>query len=148
MRTSRRVLLSLVCVVIATQFIFLFSLFGLLRYPSNRIFELKSDLEIMPVFFVFALPGWLIALPFVASFKDAEGWRGWATLLIGSAIGPGFELALQLVESPHHISQGVPFWQSGFAFSLCASSVISMLATVCYIATLKFAHRRSTASAQ
>ena len=148
MKTPRRALLSFACVVIAILSIFLFSLFGLLKCPANRISEFKSDLEIMPAFFLFALPGWLIALPFVIVFKDAEGWRGWATLLIGSAIGPGVELALQLIESPHRISQGVPFWQSGFAFSLCASSIISLLTTIGYIATLKCAHRRSALAGQ
>ncbi len=143
MRTSRRILLTLVCIVTAFATLFVWSLLGLIGPHGGRLGQLlQNSAEVFPVYFVFALPSWLIALPFVILLKDAEGWRGWATLVIGVLIGPGFILLWGLVESPGHLT-----WQ-GDSFALVASAIISLLTTVCYVLTLKFAHGRSIASGQ
>jgi cation transport ATPase len=52
----------------------------------------------MPVYLLFTLPGWVLALPFVIYFKNADGWRTWAILAIGTAIGPCFLLGWPLLE--------------------------------------------------
>ncbi len=45
---------------------------------------------------MFALPGWLLALPMVLLVKRVDGWRFWAIWAMGTAIGPvvliGFDL--------------------------------------------------------
>jgi len=53
--------------------------------------------EIMPVYLLFMLPGWILALPFVIYFKNADGWRAWAILAVGTAIGPCFMLGWPLL---------------------------------------------------
>jgi hypothetical protein len=138
MSIPRRVLLSLACVVVAIFLVFLMSLFGLVGTHAQRLYQLKANAEFLPAYLLFALPGWMIALPFVVLLKDAEGWRGWATLLIGTTIGPAFMLAWSLLETG---GQFTWHWDS-FSMPL----VIALLTTVCYVASLKMAHRRLTVS--
>jgi hypothetical protein len=142
MSTFRRILLSFACVVLAIAALFLLSLFGLVGSHAQRLGQLQSMAQIFLVYFLFALPGWLIALPFVVLLENAQGWRGWAILLIGTCIGPCFILLWSLIESSGHST-----WQ-GDGFVLVASLIISLLTTVCYILTLKLAHRRSIAAGQ
>ena len=56
-------------------------------------------LQMLPVYLLFALPGWILALPFVLLFKDAKGFRFWWILGIGTAIGPAFILTWTLLAS-------------------------------------------------
>jgi hypothetical protein len=140
MRTSRRILRSFACVVFAIALLFLWwSLVGLLYSRSLRLGQLHDLAQMLLVYFLFALPGWLIALPFVVLLKDAQGWRGWFTLIVGTCIGPGFLLIWSLIASPGQFS-----WRAlppGLGFPL----IISLPTTVSYVLALKFAHRRSMA---
>ena len=56
-------------------------------------------LQMLPVYLLFAFPGWLLALPYVLLFEDANGRRFWWILAIGIAIGPTFMLACSLLAS-------------------------------------------------
>lgn len=142
MRTSRRVMLSLACVLLAIAPLFLLSLRGLIGHHTQPLGQfLRNSAEIFPVYFLFALPGWLIALPFVVLLKDAEGWRGWFILLVGICIGPGFIWIWIWMASPVHYVA----WQRD-GFPLVLSLIISFLTTLSYFLALKFAHRRSIAS--
>ena len=93
-------------------------------------------LEILPVYLMFAIPGWVLALPFVVLFKDADGWRAWAILTIGPAIGPAFVLTWILMSARGHIK-----WQGdGSAFFL--SAIISFLTSGFYVLLLRLAGRK------
>jgi hypothetical protein len=133
--TSARVVLSFGCVLLATG---LFNLRGISSY--------RLDIGIRFDFFVltllFALPGWLLCLPLVIAFKDAESWRGWVILIVGVSIGPGFILAWRLLTMPN----GGHFTRQGDGYSLLASTIVSFLTTIFYVLTLKIIHRRSASS--
>ena len=72
-----------------------------------------------------------MAVPFVILFKSADGWRAWATLAIGTAIGPIFLLTPNLVATGGQIS-----WQAGGA-GVVMSLVIGFLTTVFYVLLLR-----------
>jgi hypothetical protein len=117
----------------------LWSLLGLVGTHEQRLWQLEQETQVLVVYFLFALPGWLIALPFVILLKDAQKWRGWVTLLIGTCIGPSFILIWSLIASSGHFN-----WRAqgdGLGLPL----MISLPATVCYVLALKFAHRRRLA---
>jgi len=97
-------------------------------------------LQMLPVYLLFAIPGWIIALPFVALFKSADGWRAWAILAIGTAIGPCFMLTWTLLGSRGRIN-----WQ-GDGFGMLASLVIGSLTTSLYVLLLKLLKRKSLAT--
>ena len=140
MRTSRRILLSFACVEFAVALFFLWGLIGLIYSRALHPGQLQDLAEMMLLCFFFALPGWFIALPFVVLLKDAQGWRGWFILLIGSCIGPGFILAWSLIASSGQFN-----WRAQ-GHGLDLTLMFSLPTTVCYVMALKFAHRRSIAS--
>src|SRR5208282_2945606 len=88
-------------------------------------------LEQLPVYLFFAFPGWILALPFVLFFKNAEGWRALVILAIGTAIGPGFILTWVLVASGGHID-----WQRNGSIAFL-SLIIGLLTTVLYVFLLR-----------
>ena len=135
MRTSRRVLVSFGCVLLAVAVLCLLSLFSLVGTTTQRLWQLHKLAQIFPIDLLFALPGWLIALPFIITLKNAQGWRGWFILLIGTSIGPGFILTWGRIESPGRFT-----WQ-GDGYALVVSLIISFLTTVSYVLGLKFARR-------
>ena len=95
MTTSKRMALAFACTLLA------FGVFAIwvvvptaVRYGSKYALP---GVQILPVYLFFALPGWFLALPLVIYFKNANGWRIWAILAIGTAIGPCFLLCLALI---------------------------------------------------
>ena len=140
MKTSRRILLSFACVVFAIAALFLQSFFRLVGSRPQRLGQIPDLLEMLLLYFLFALPGWLNALPFVVLLRDAQGWRGWAILLIGTCIGSGFILAWSLIESSGQFN-----WRAQ-GHGLGLPLMVSLPTTVCYVLALKFAHHRSIAS--
>ena len=143
MKTSRRILLSLACMIVAFVPLVLWSLFGLAETHALHFSQLEDMFQMLVLYLLFALPGWLIALPFVVLLEDAQGWRGWFILLVGTCIGPGFMWVWIWMASPvHHFE-----WQRN-SFPLVLSLMISLLTTVSYFLALRFAHRRSISSKQ
>jgi hypothetical protein len=123
-------------VLFAIVLLFLRTLFALIYSRSLRLGQLRDIAEMLLVFFLFALPGWFFALPIVVLLKNAQGWRGWFILLVGTCIGPGFIILWSLVESSGHFS----WQQQGHGLGL--PLMISLPTTACYVIALKFAHRR------
>jgi hypothetical protein len=90
-----------------------------------------STLEMLPVYLMFAFPGWILALPFVLLFKDANGRRLWWILAIGTAIGPAFMLSWCL-----HASGGRLNWQANGS-AVVMSIWIGFFTTVFYALLLR-----------
>jgi hypothetical protein len=86
--------------------------------------------QILPVYLFFTLPGWFLALPCVIYFKNADGWRAWAILGIGTAIGPCFLVSLTLIPTGRINLQG-----AGTAVLMALS--ISFLTTLFYVLLLR-----------
>ena len=93
-------------------------------------------LQMLPVYLLFAFPGWVLAQPFVLLFKDANGWRAWATLAIGTAIGPTFLLVWSFVSS-----HGQTNWKSDGS-AVLMSLRIGFLTSAFYIALLRYFNNR------
>ena len=139
MGTSRRIVLSFACVLFVCLTLCLGSLVGLVGTRAQRLYQLHTDVEMLPVYLLFALPGWFIALPFVVLLKDAQGWRGWFILLVGTCIGPGFMLTWILISSSGRLT-----WQ-GSGYALVMSLIISFPTTMFYCFALRLAQSRSIA---
>jgi hypothetical protein len=89
------------------------------------------SIEAWSVFLLFAFPGWVLALPFVILFENADGWRTWAILAIGTAIGPCFILTWTLIDSGGRIA-----WQ-GNSFAIVMSLLVGFLTTALYVLLLR-----------
>ena len=128
MTTPKRMALAFGCMLLAFA---IFALWGIV--PTATRYGLRyvsPTFEILPVYLFFTLPGWVLALPFIIVFKNANGWRTWAMLAIGTAIGPCFLLGWTLLED-HRIN-----WR-GNNVSLAMSLFIGSLTTVFYVLLLR-----------
>jgi hypothetical protein len=129
MTAPKRIALAFGCLLLA------FAIFGSLVTVPTLIRDgpryARDAIEILPAYLVVALAGWLLAIPFVILFKDANGWRAWATLAIGTAIGPIFLLTPGLVASGGRIS-----WQAEGA-GVAMSLFIGFVTTVFYVLVLR-----------
>lgn len=109
-----------------------------------------SVLWLLPGYLFFALPVWILALPFVVALKDAEGWRGWLALLIGTALGLlAIVLLLKSARGPltwDYVAR-LLFHRRNGDFPLVVSLPISMLTGAFYVIGLRQATERK-ASAQ
>jgi hypothetical protein len=93
-------------------------------------------LQILPVYLLFAFPGWILALPFVLLFKDANGRHLWWILTIGTAIGPVFILGWSLLASAGRLN-----WQANGS-AVAMSIWIGFFTTISYALLLRrFANR-------
>lgn len=134
MMPLRRVFLALVCTVLAVSLLFILSAIPLaFRYGLRRTLP---GFEMFPVYLAFALPGWVLVLPFVLWFENAEGWHVWAILGIGTAIGPCFLVAWTLLASRGH------FNAKGDGFGLVAALAIGFLTSVLYVIGLRYLQGR------
>ncbi len=148
MRAAGRLILSFACVLLAFLIWFAISFVLSLRTtPPGQ--SLRGIFAVAPVYLVCSIPGWLVSLPFVVKLRDAEGRRGWITLIIGVSIGPAIVAVLTLVEL---IADGFTMtwkqWLDSEGFTAYAASIISFLTTVCYVSALKIAGRLSPASSR
>lgn len=127
MTASKRIALAFGSLLLA------FAIFGIvgavpaLRYGPRYT---KDVVEMLPVYLVIAVLGWLLAIPFVILFKHADGWRAWATLAIGTAIGPIFLL------TPSLVATGRISWQ-GDGAGVGMSLFIGFVTTVVYVLLLR-----------
>jgi hypothetical protein len=128
MTIPRRLALAFFCMLLA------FAIFAILgtvplaiRYGPRHTLP---AVQLMPVYFFFTILGWILALPFVIFFKNANGWRSWAILVIGAAIGPCLFLGWPL------LAYGRINLQGGGGAALMAS-FIGFLATVFYVLLLR-----------
>ena len=128
MTAPKRMGLALGCVLLAVLSFGLIAMATSVRYGWSHV---QPVLEILPVYLLFALPGWILALPFVLLFKDASGWRVWAILGIGSAIGPLFMLAVSLLSRHGHLD-----WEAD-GFGVGAAACIGTVTTVLYVVLLR-----------
>src|SRR6516162_9093554 len=105
MTALKRVALAFACTLLA------FTVFALLLVVPPAV-QLGSKyalpgVQMLPLYLFFTLPGWFLALPFVVYFKKADGWRTWAILAIGTAIGPCFMAGLTLIPTGRINLQGI-----------------------------------------
>lgn len=107
------------------------------RYGSRYA---QPGVQILPVYLFFTLPGWFLALPFVIYFKNSDGWRVWAIMAIGTAIGPCFLLCLALIAS------GKMNWHGDGAGVLMAL-FIGFLTTLFYVLLLRRFTRKALPNA-
>ena len=129
MTAPKRIALAFGCLLLA------FAIFGIVGTVPTLIRNgpsyARGEIEILPAYLVVAVAGWLLAIPFVILFKDADSWRAWATLAIGTAIGPIFLLTPNLVATGSQIS-----WQAVGA-GVVMSLFIGFLTTVFYVLLLR-----------
>ncbi len=134
MTASKRMALAFCCLLFALS---LFGLRGIVinavRYGPRTIWPV---LQVLPAYLLFALPGWLLAMPFVLLFKDAEGRRMWLTLLIGTAIGPAFIGGWSLLATHGHSKLEAD------GAALLMSLTIGFLTTATYVFLLRHLGRR------
>lgn len=136
MTAGRRMGLAFVSTVLGVLlFCVLGSLPPVLRYGIRYAWP---TVQMLPVYLMFAIPGWLLALPFVLFLRDAAGWRGWATVAIGTALGPLFMGSWALLSSGGHLQ-----WkQNGIGILL--SVEIGFLTTITYVILSKAMGRVSS----
>ena len=129
MTAPQRVFLAFCCLLLGFT---LFAVMGTvpvaLRYGARYALP---GLEMMPLYFLFALPGVVLVLPFVLMFKNAEGRRAWIILTIGTCVGPAFLGGWTLLASRGHFS-----WQADGA-ALIMSVWIGFPTTVFYVLLLR-----------
>ncbi|HLI76313.1 MAG TPA: hypothetical protein VKV02_05150 [Acidobacteriaceae bacterium] len=136
MPAGKRMLLALVCVVLAVLLLGFVGAASSLRYGWRHTLPVFG---ILPAYLLFSLPGWVLALPFVLAFRDAEGWRPAAILAIGMAIGPAFILGTSLLKSHGHLD-----WRANGSAVLMAF-FIGTVTTVLYVLLLRrFCRRQLT----
>jgi hypothetical protein len=133
MSAGKRMGLAFGCMLLA---ILVFGLLGTIG-PTLRfgIRYALPTLQMLPVFLLFAFPGWLLALPFVLLIRDAEGFRAWLILVLGSAIGPAVLLTWTLLAT-----HGTPVDWNANGSAVLMAFVIGLLTTLFYIALLKRFH--------
>ena len=98
-----------------------------LRYGWRQA---EATLEMMMLYFIIAMAGWLLALPFVVLLKSTYGYRKWLILAIGSCLGPAIIGGWALVAGHGYFSWG----QDGLGIVL--SLVIGVPTTIFYILLL------------
>ena len=142
---SRRIGLWLGSLLLAVT---LFSLLFNLVFNRAAFNWLDSVFVIFNVTMTFALPVWLLYLPFVIALKNAEDRGIWTILFSGISIGP-VSLALwcftlQLSgDDPHRIWQGDPLIGMGGIAAMLFALIVGFLTTSFYVIALKVLHRRS-----
>ena len=108
---------------------------AIISFVPNAIrFGVRSQrplLQMLPVYFVVAAPGLVLALPFVLYFKDANGRRAWKMLAIGTGLGPAFIIISTLLLAHGHFT-----WQ-GDGFGVFLSFWIAFLTTGLYVLLLR-----------
>lgn len=145
--TGRRIGLWLVSLLIAVAFFSVFLSLCLTVAGSNG-FGL-----VLPVFrmtMMCALPIWCLCIPLVIAMKNAEGWRGWTVLLVGSFIGPLLVGLWFLLLELGGANQQPITWQ-GESFSgrtgsslagMLFALIVGLLTTSLYLLSIRLLHRR------
>jgi len=125
----KRIGLALGCMFLSIAILGVVSTVPLaLRYGPRQALP---TLQMLPVYLLFAFPGWVISFPFVLFFKHADGWRAWVMLAIGTAIGPAFMLTWTM------LAVGGPWtWQANGG-ALTLSLIIGFLTTFLYVLSLR-----------
>ena len=129
MTAPKRVALAFGCLLLALLFFAVSSAVPMAVHYGLR--HAIPVVQIMPVYRLFALPGLVLALPFVLLIKDAEGPRALIILAIGTCIGPGFMGTWSLLASHGRFS-----WQGDGAFLLMPLE-IGFLTTILYVLLLR-----------
>lgn len=101
---------------------------------------------IFQVTMIFALPVWCLCLPFVISFKDAEGRRIWTILVSGILVGPVamgvWGMILQLRgDSPETVWGGDPLIGVGGLAAMAYALLVGTLTTSFYVTGLRVFRR-------
>ena len=124
----------------------LFSLF-----LSLLFFRIEWVFNVMRVTLMFAVPVWLLYLPFVVAFKNAEGRRLWAILVSGFLIGPASLGSWGLVllrngGDPNVVWFGDPLLcgMGGIGAGMVFALIVGCLATSAYVLALTRFHRLSS----
>jgi len=88
---------------------------------------------------VFALPGWLIALPLILGVARIDGWRFWALLGLGTTIGPAVILAF---EACSWLAGGMVGTLNNFGLGLLAlGAVVAAVTSLVYLLLLQRGQR-------
>ena len=124
-----------------------------LLVPSATLFTLLFSFggsEMVMVVFrttmMFALPVWLLYLPFVVFCKDAEQWRILILLVSGVAIGPASLVVLRCFSqlrggNVHQVWIGDG---EGFIPCMVFAAIVGVWTTGLYVTALKVIHLRGT----
>lgn len=137
MTPLKRMALALGCVFLSVAILGVVSSVPMAIQSGPR--DALQTLEWWPVYLFCALPGWVIALPFVLFFEHADGGRAWVMLAIGTAIGPCFLLSGTMLALHGQFN-----WQRD-GFGLVLSLVIGFLTTFLYVLTLRRTTGKSVA---
>jgi hypothetical protein len=142
-----RIGLWFVCLLLA---IGLFSLLLSLYMKGVGFAKPWFVLPIFRVTMMCALPIWCLCLPVVIAAKQAEGWKMWAILPIGSLIGPLaiglWFLVLQMGgASPQTMWQGDPLigWVGSSIAGMIFALIVGVLTSSFYLVIFRALNRRS-----
>ena len=158
MTAGKRMLLGFCCVLLAIALVgVLFMLPNAIRYGPRFALSMWT---MLPLFLLFAVPGWVLALPFVLLFRNADGYRAWLILLIGTAIGPASivtaEIAgrLRMLVASRHAAELQPVASSAFSaglfnwqrdgYGIVMSLVIAFFTAAFYAALLRHFSREAS----
>jgi hypothetical protein len=102
---------------------------------------------ILRITLVFLLPAWLLCIPMIVGFKDAEKARIWIIILSGAVTGPLVLMArcLQLRGGDAYaIWHGDPV-APGTSVFMAFAAIVGLVLTAIYGISLKILHRRFAA---
>ena len=135
MTAQRRMALAFCCMMVAVVlFNIPVAILAIWRSGWDRVHFLAG----LIYYAGFAFPGWLISLPFIFLFKDANGGKAWWILGIGTAIGPAFIRAWMLSIPGHQFN-----WRSDGGL-IAVSVAIAFLTSLLYVIAMRyFEHRRA-----
>jgi hypothetical protein len=140
----------LISVILFSLLCCLASLFRSFSVVFQFTAMLQSFLVVLKVTTILALPVWLLCLPFVVLFKDAEQRRPWIMVMSGTLIGPACLIILGLIlqlagRDAHMIWQGDGI-DLGIVPSIPFALGLGFLSASLYVIGLRVISRRSTAT--
>ena len=110
--------------------------------PGQR----ANEFSLAVYFLYLVVPGWVLALPILLSFRNASGWRLWVQALLGCALGPVFLIVVGLAFDLHYSLHRTSFWPP-FRYDIMGMALaISSLSTFFYLGAVKWFEHASTAS--
>ncbi len=104
---------------------------------------------ILRITLVFLLPAWLLCIPLIVAFKDAENARIWIILLSGAVIGP-LVLVIWCIILQLRGGDAYTIWHGdpvapGTSVFMAFAAIVGFVLTAIYGISLKILHRRFAA---
>lgn len=142
---AKRILLSLLSVVVAAVVCFLAALLVTSMESDPASFQSSEVALTIGVLVCFCLVGWFFSVPAVVMVTNIRGWRFWFFWVLGSCLGPLLMIALfgvVLHFFPHDPKQNV--FSPEFQPLLEMAAAISSLGSLLYLLLLRRAQKAAS----